>query len=709
MKMVAKRKLSGKGLAVADKEHIYVVKRGDTLWGISRKLDVSIDQLALINDLGGRKRHMLQIGQRLELPGGGASSVDTELELRILDLAFRPIKRPRLKLDFDGATKEMVGDDHGHVGPVKVDDHAKGLSVWFRHLDGRELLIARHETLPMGRKRLTLTSRQMLVNGKYWFKKGTPVETSADVKREVRRARPEPHLPSPNAAAGSASKAPPTAKSAPAPVLRQTRVEGGNPQHAVGAVFTEENLLLSPPNEKYRRLLIDIAKRHKLTPQALAALINAEASKLKSGEWNANAKAESSSAAGLTQFLNRTWLEVATDRRSAVNQTLKARFGFEQVNGEWTGSDKNKKYSIHGKTGTKKTPIAANSILPWRFQPAYSIDAAAVYGLINLDYLSKAGLRVDSLAPEDLAKLMYLAHHEGGSGAATILKGELTEERAMELLPVQVGAEAAAGLAARHGGKYVRAYPAWLYAYTDSKINVTAYMVKPGGAAPRTMAQIAAALSGAPAPARPAPKAKAPAKTPPSAPLDAPAGAAIGFSNPLARCVVRTAGLASAKSATFGPVRNGGKRNHQGVDFEANPGTAVLAVAHGQVVAVSRQFAATKGFGASVLLSVDVHDLPDKQRRHYQSLFPGNDQVYFFYAHLSRIDVTLNKHGECFVKAGQPLGATGDSGNAQGMDTIARGAHLHFEVRHRTENIGLGLSGRLDPLPFIQSFVMPTA
>lgn len=36
---------------------------------------------------------------------------------------------------------------------------------------------------------------------------------------------------------------------------------------------------------------------------------------------------------------------------------------------------------------------------------------------------------------------------------------------------------------------------------------------------------------------------------------------------PLNICKLRTAGLASAKSATFGKVRNNGTKNHQGVDF----------------------------------------------------------------------------------------------------------------------------------------------
>ena len=45
--------------------------------------------------------------------------------------------------------------------------------------------------------------------------------------------------------------------------------------------------------------------------------------------------------------------------------------------------------------------------------------------------------------------------------------------------------------------------------------------------------------------------------------------------NPLDSCIVRTARLASRKSATYGKVRNGGTRNHQGVDFRAVPGVPI--------------------------------------------------------------------------------------------------------------------------------------
>ena len=76
---------------------------------------------------------------------------------------------------------------------------------------------------------------------------------------------------------------------------------------------------------------------------------------------------------------------------------------------------------------------------------------------------------------------------------------------------------------------------------------------------------------------------------------------------------------------------------------------------------------------------------------------PELNGKFAFYAHLDRIDV---KPGQK-VSAGTQLGLSGDTGNAKGMATIPKGAHLHFEIR-TIQNPGLGLGGRIDPEPFIK-------
>ena len=148
---------------------------------------------------------------------------------------------------------------------------------------------------------------------------------------------------------------------------------------------------------------------------------------------------------------------------------------------------------------------------------------------------------------------------------------------------------------------------------------------------------------------------------------------------PLKICKLRTAGLASVNSAKFGLVRknaDGTKRAHQGIDLQANKGDWVLAVGDGQVVGVNLGL---DGYGFTITIKLDGSGL------------------FAFYAHLSEVAIKVGDK----VTTGQVIAKTGSTGNAKGMDTIAKGGHLHFEVR-MTQSVGLGLFGRLDPLKFVE-------
>lgn len=151
--------------------------------------------------------------------------------------------------------------------------------------------------------------------------------------------------------------------------------------------------------------------------------------------------------------------------------------------------------------------------------------------------------------------------------------------------------------------------------------------------------------------------------------------------NPLAVCKLRTAGLASVNSAKFGMVRknaDGTLRAHQGIDLQADKGTLAYAIADGVIVGVNLGL---DGYGYTATLKFE-HE---------------GSTLFAFYAHLSEIAV---KVGET-VNAGQWIGKTGSTGNAKGMETIAKGSHLHLEIRTK-QNCGLGLSGRIDPLYFVE-------
>ncbi len=155
--------------------------------------------------------------------------------------------------------------------------------------------------------------------------------------------------------------------------------------------------------------------------------------------------------------------------------------------------------------------------------------------------------------------------------------------------------------------------------------------------------------------------------------------------NPLANCKLRTAGLKSKKGAMFGMTRtnpNGTPRPHQGIDLASDIGYRCYAVENSTVVSISM---GKDGYGYTVTLKLDC---PEKKELHNK---------FVFYAHLKLVDVSIGQK----LEAGYVIGLTGDTGNAKGMTTIAKGGHLHFELRNQ-QICGKGLTGRIDPLPFIK-------
>ena len=88
---------------------------------------------------------------------------------------------------------------------------------------------------------------------------------------------------------------------------------------------------------------------------------------------------------------------------------------------------------------------------------------------------------------------------------------------------------------------------------------------------------------------------------------------------------------------------------HNGVDYAASQGTPILSVSDGQVRTVAYD---PTGYG------------------NWMEIYHPALRLYSFYAHLLRADVISGQ----LVKAGQPIGLMGSTGNSTGP-------HLHFEIR----------------------------
>lgn len=121
-------------------------------------------------------------------------------------------------------------------------------------------------------------------------------------------------------------------------------------------------------------------------------------------------------------------------------------------------------------------------------------------------------------------------------------------------------------------------------------------------------------------------------------------------------------------SNTFGNVRSGGRRPHQGWDLEAAVGTPVYSIAAGTLTT-----GVMNGYGRYSLLE-----------------FQHNGRtLWAFYGHLS--EQTLRNMS---VVEGAVIARTGIDGNAASIP-IAE-AHLHFEI-WTARNPGRGLNNRIDP------------
>lgn len=124
-------------------------------------------------------------------------------------------------------------------------------------------------------------------------------------------------------------------------------------------------------------------------------------------------------------------------------------------------------------------------------------------------------------------------------------------------------------------------------------------------------------------------------------------------------------GVRAARVAdTFGAPR-GRDRRHEGVDIFAPRGTPVLAATDGLVVGIR-----DAGLGG----------------RQVWVMGPGRQRHY--YAHLDDWADLLSV-GD-FVRAGDPLGTVGDTGNARGTPP-----HLHYGV--------YAADGAFDPLPLLRA------
>jgi murein DD-endopeptidase MepM/ murein hydrolase activator NlpD len=128
---------------------------------------------------------------------------------------------------------------------------------------------------------------------------------------------------------------------------------------------------------------------------------------------------------------------------------------------------------------------------------------------------------------------------------------------------------------------------------------------------------------------------------------------------------------------------------HEGIDFPADEGTEVRAIAAGTIVRIDHDFADWNkqlrdiALYQALQLGYTPSETLDRIRGRQVWIDHGHG-IVSRYAHLSTVaDLAVGD----VVSAGQVIGAVGSSGYPEG------GPHLHLEVRVRDSYLGDGLTG----------------
>jgi LysM repeat protein len=249
----------------------------------------------------------------------------------------------------------------------------------------------------------------------------------------------------PGSALPSKSPGPATPAAEPKPAAPPT--PGGTSDR-----FGADNLKLGV-NDDFADAIKEAAEKTGMACQTVAAIINAEAAKDRGGKWLANSKAGTSTASGLTQFLDGTWRDEAQRAGGLLNAEAKAL----------------------GLVSAANAILNSVKLLALRFDPRMSILAGADFARNNIAVMRRAGVIGGSIDPAGLAKLAYLAHHEGAPGAIKFLKGDMSYVK-QATFNANVAASNRASFMARGGQNLGRAYRIFLAEYVDRNIVVTNFM-----------------------------------------------------------------------------------------------------------------------------------------------------------------------------------------------------------------------------------------
>lgn len=445
----------------------YTVQRGDTLSAIAKYYGVSVDDIAQANHLTNANK--IAVGQVLKIPKKGAVQSEqkkddtwSETILRFVDSIERPIAGLMVRL-VSGSTEIRGKTDASGCAPAvhcKTADATIAIHVE-RHVarSGGEKLVATYAP-SAGKQTVRVQSGKHVETTKMRMHKGTPEKPPRILKPSTSKEKLE------------------------------IRTAAGHPiTCSVGCECPNADDLLLGANNVYRDWVQQAAERAGLVPQAVAAVMNAEASKDKSGKWKADSKSTKSSATGMTQFLDASWISVAVNSGTYLNdkckqegwlsQDRKGSLQFKKADGTFvTGPGLEQKLRKMLTVRRKASDKTLQKMLDLREEPEFAIMTAMDYAKVNLSSLTSKGYAISSLNDVEKARIMYLCHHLGLSDAVHFIQNTIPEEDvvgvdkkgktvvkqngARKLLTAQVGKDEAKRWFKKNHDSWVKGHRDWL-------------------------------------------------------------------------------------------------------------------------------------------------------------------------------------------------------------------------------------------------------
>lgn len=489
---------------------IYVVRSNDTLGKIAKAYNTSVSELMHLNHIKNPDR--INVGQQLVLPRqisrtpdeADASTDDAEeswgaLVIQLVDAINRPIHDLRIKIESLGGLYEAQTNEMGALPPIAVK-RDEPVKVHVARAQGGMKHVA--TIVPDGgAQHARIISPKVAVKASLRKHEGPPV---ARIPAEPKALGDE----------------------------RSTRSPAGNPVHEVAMECPNPQDLRLVANFKYRDIIIAAAARIGLSPQAVAAIINTESGKIAQyiqkpvldlvthlprvdkngkpvlkkapnpdwheGAWDPTSINVRSSARGMTQFLDASWLGLALTKGLYLNAKVR-QSGWLTANG-FNLSD-GKVVTARGKLPLARvlsgrpyivgpgTASDANlqALLDLRFDPECSIYTAVDYAQQNMEVLSAAGYSFDALNDGEKAKIAYLGHHLGSGDAKKFIENTISPSSAQHLLERQVGVVKAREWATQNNGDYVAGHRAWLNWFINNNISLNNFFCSGKAPAARTL------------------------------------------------------------------------------------------------------------------------------------------------------------------------------------------------------------------------------